>query len=404
MGSNRLENFSVHFGSRCFVTHILINSQNMNIMLSFQHIFVLFACLSYVALVSANGNAICKKKVGASSYCRSHDTCHGSSKQKCEPSASRSTSSHLKPNLHDIVVTSNPKGNIRFTPAVPTNKKTVLKEPASTKTAPTPKSAIKPSNDTPHPALTKSASSGVEPVAHKKAPVAKKGPHTDKKTSPTTLTPTSCFLDNNICSARLKGSWCKENGYCWHMDHVSCRVCLNTTPKLPPAKVIPQPNIALPAPKAHHHHLPPKVRVSGHDTLVLWAEFPTLEIGEWPHYFSQLIGFVNGNCGNMRFHSLVMRILNPEFQQERGELWQASKNSAFYRHFLSRLKPGVEVHIYPYLLEKKSAEKWSTRMKVRIPLEAAFKFASDWNMLMKNNGLNGTLGRFQESIFNSWRA
>ena len=119
---------------------------------------------------------------------------------------------------------------------------------------------------------------------------------------------------------------------------------------------------------------------------MLWAEWPTLEVSQWPEYFGKLLEFIESNCGNFQVTEIVMRILDPEFQSERGQLWQVSTSSSFYSHFMRHLPSNIVVHFYPYLLERSSATRWSRFMRVRVPLEATFKFVRDWNDLLSANG------------------
>ena len=119
---------------------------------------------------------------------------------------------------------------------------------------------------------------------------------------------------------------------------------------------------------------------------MLWAEWPTLDVSQWPEYFGKLLEFIESNCGNFQVTEIVMRILDPEFQSERGQLWQVSTSSSFYSHFMRHLPSNIVVHFYPYLLERSSATRWSRFMRVRVPLEATFKFVRDWNDLLSANG------------------
>jgi hypothetical protein len=120
---------------------------------------------------------------------------------------------------------------------------------------------------------------------------------------------------------------------------------------------------------------------------VLWAEWPSLEEGAWPEYFAKLLSFIDSNCGDLRVVSVVMRILDPEFQRERGQLWQVSSSSSFYTDFFRHLPQNVEVHVYPYLMERASAQRWAETMQVSLPLEATFKFAREWNALLQATGV-----------------
>ena len=125
----------------------------------------------------------------------------------------------------------------------------------------------------------------------------------------------------------------------------------------------------------------------GERKFVLWAEWPSLEEGAWPEYFGKLLSFIDSNCGDLRVVSVVMRILDPEFQRERGQLWQVSSSSSFYTDFFRHLPQNVEVHVYPYLMERASAQRWAETMQVSLPLEATFKFAREWNALLQATGV-----------------
>lgn len=125
--------------------------------------------------------------------------------------------------------------------------------------------------------------------------------------------------------------------------------------------------------------------------FVLWAEWPSLDEGAWPEYFRRLLSFVRSNCGKLRVDRIVLRILDPEFQSDRGNLWQISVESSFFKDFLILLPKQVEVHVYPYLMERMSAKRWSDSMQAEAPLEATFKFAREWNDLLEANGVKARI-------------
>jgi hypothetical protein len=189
-------------------------------------------------------------------------------------------------------------------------------------------------------------------------------------------------LNHSICIAINAASWCKENGFCHGNDNVRCKGVGNT--RAVPDKTISAP----PALRAHVSEENEKRRKpsGGPDSMILWVEWPTLEVGGWPEYFANLLAFVTNACGGIRFHRLVMRVLHPEFQRERGKLWQISETSAFYTEFLSKLPRGIEVYIYPYLLNGKAASSWSDTMGVSMPIEGAFKYAHEYNKLLIRHG------------------
>jgi hypothetical protein len=81
--------------------------------------------------------------------------------------------------------------------------------------------------------------------------------------------------------------------------------------------------------------------------FVLWTEGPTLAIGDWPSYFEKLLSFVNDNCLNVKVTRLVMRVLNPQFQNERGLLWQFINEACFWKDFMQHLPPSVKLFFLP---------------------------------------------------------
>lgn len=189
--------------------------------------------------------------------------------------------------------------------------------------------------------------------------------------------PSSFELNHELCIARVGAhSWCKENKYCKDGDDIYCAV---ESSRVPAVSSVAEPKV--PALRSRQH----SSSADNGREFVLWAEWPSLALGEWPEYFGRLRAFIQSNCGGFNVKRVVMRILDPEFQSERGELWQVSTRSSFFVDFMRHLPSNVEVYIYPYLLEHRSAKSWSRSMRVEVPLEATFKFVHDWNALLKDN-------------------
>ena len=115
--------------------------------------------------------------------------------------------------------------------------------------------------------------------------------------------------------------------------------------------------------------------------LFLWAEWPSLDSpSEVASYFSKLLKFIAGNCGNFIVSRLILRVTNPTLDG----LWTIGTESSFYSQFLTRLPAGIELHIYPYLFDANARASWSNSGQP--PLEAVFKFAEAWNTLLVSVG------------------
>jgi hypothetical protein len=54
----------------------------------------------------------------------------------------------------------------------------------------------------------------------------------------------------------------------------------------------------------------------------------------------------------------------------------------FYSSFLSRVPSGVEIFVYPYLLEEETRNNWTAVGGTSTALEAVYKYVADWNMLL----------------------
>ena len=217
---------------------------------------------------------------------------------------------------------------------------------------------------------------------------------------------------DSICTALDPASWCRDDLRC-SKGHGSVYCGSGRLPDVAAKKTHKE---AEPAPKKTHkealkkHEEAPKTHKETETTLkkshtsktarrshhtqsmALWTEWPTLEEGQWPEYFDTLLSFISENCGGLGFHKLIMRVLDPSFQASRGQLWQVSKNSAFYKNFLVKLPSNIEVHIYPYLLDRHSANNWSRIMETESALEAAFKYVHTWNRLLDTTSVKVRLG------------
>ena len=135
--------------------------------------------------------------------------------------------------------------------------------------------------------------------------------------------------------------------------------------------------------------------------VFMWLEWPDLEsVAEWQTFFDSVIRFMESNCGGFSVWRLVVRVMDPFLYARIGKLWQVSTESVFYTHLIARLRSDVELVIYPYLLEERAA-RWSQAMGTRGPLEAVFKFAHQWNTLLRSTGsrtrITGIATDFEES-------
>ena len=338
-----------------------------------RHFVVLFASL--VAAVRSDckhGDAHCHRAVGPASWCRREDfSCQGKPEVKCscDPPREEPHKHKGKPN-HQICIT-------RVGPASWCREDLTCQGRPDIKcggdaavAAPTPKSTT----TTAAPVVARHRSVD---ASHAVVPVA------------------SGTLNHAICTAIDPASWCKENGYCHKHDSVACRGGVAAPTSAPVLRRrSDEPTVAPVATRvahrghsvSHHHGLT--------NNMILWTEWPTMDIGAWPRYFTQLREFLSDNCGGFRFSRVIMRVLDPEFQEERGELWQISRSSSFYVDFLRHLSSDIEVHIYPYLLETQSALKWTSgrNSEAESALEGAFKYVRDWNRVLIADGLPVRLG------------
>ena len=180
----------------------------------------------------------------------------------------------------------------------------------------------------------------------------------------------SAMGTHDVCTRFNPASWCREDKRCQGFPAVAC----GRSKSVPVARA-----------KQEYHHK------SNERSFVVWAEWPSLRNGAWSEYFSKLLSFVRSNCGNFKVERIVMRILDPEFQSDRGNLWQVSTKSSFFKDFLKHLPASVEVYVYPYLMERASAARWSEIMQAEAPLEATFKFVKKWNKLLQATGVQARL-------------
>ena len=344
---------------------------------------MLFACFAVAVLADCrHGDAFCQREAGPASWCRREDfTCQGKPKVKCSCDPPSVATPKPKATLnHQICIdrvgpqswcrddfTCQGRPDVKCGPGV---------------TAPAPQRTPAPeSRPRPSPVLTPSTAA---PSAAARRPVAE----------PAVAVVVSGGLNHAVCTAIDPSSWCKENGFCHKHDHVPCRGAVSASATGPGTRRVVPVTPGPTEPPSHRRAVAaasPSVvsRTSGGpDSMILWTEWPTLEEGAWPDYFRKLLEFLTDNCAGIRFHQVIMRVLDPNFQRERGELWQVSRRSSFYVDFLRHLPSSIEVHIYPYLLEEESASKWSGGVDARSALEGVFKYVRDWNNVLIEDGLS----------------
>lgn len=347
---------------------------------------VLFASLAVVVRSDCkHGDALCHREAGPASWCRREDfTCQGKPKVKCtcDPPQEASTKKKGKPNHQICIERAGPsswcRGDLtcQGRPDIRCGDDAAVVPPRTASVA-EPRPRVVPT--TPVPVVTKKVSTGVS-HAHVVAPVA------------------ADALNHSICTAIDPASWCKENGFCHKHDHVACRGVGVSTPALRKRPEKPTEAPAVTTRAVHHPRGSAATSAASHggptDDMIMWTEWPTLEKGAWPDYFARLREFLTDNCGGFRFNRVIMRVLDPSFQAKRGELWQVTRTSSFYVDFLRHLGAGIEVHIYPYLLETESALKWTSGRgdDVETALEGAFKYVRDWNNILIEDGLPARLG------------
>lgn len=346
--------------------------------------FVLFASYSLSVLSDCRvGDALCQKEAGASSWCRREDfTCQGKPKVQCtcDPPA-EDAHKHKRTLNHRICIDRvGPASWCRddFTcqgrPDIKCGDLAVAASPSSSISAP------KRMSTNPSPAPLAVTTTTVDaPSHHSVVPVSYGA------------------LNHAICTAIDAGSWCKENGFCHKHDHIPCRgLAAAAAPAASLRRRSDEPTETLPTSRGAPRTMtsaPAARGAAASESMILWTEWPTLEEGAWPDYFTKLREFLTDNCAGIRFNRVIMRVLEPTFQRSRGELWQVSRTSSFYVDFLRHLPASMDVHIYPYLLDRESAMKWSGRGRnAHSALEGVFKYIRNWNDLLIEDGLPVRLG------------
>ena len=146
-------------------------------------------------------------------------------------------------------------------------------------------------------------------------------------------------------------------------------------------------------PSPHHTmmlHRPARASEHVHQSaegMFLFLEWPSLQGRRaWIRFYHQVLQFIHNNAGGFRFSRIIARVNHPDFDRARGHLWQVGTDSVFFLHFLSRIPPGIEIHVYPYM-HHGSSEPWALDTGASMPLEGVFKYVSEWNQLLALEGL-----------------
>jgi hypothetical protein len=122
-------------------------------------------------------------------------------------------------------------------------------------------------------------------------------------------------------------------------------------------------------------------RSGSNDGIFLWLEWPSMRSSEWNTFFANVLNFMRSNCGGFKVSRIIARVLSPNFQSNRGRLWQVGTDSVFFKSFLSKVPAGTEIMIYPYMLES-TPEVWMADMDTPTGLEGVYKYVSEWNKLL----------------------
>ena len=106
-----------------------------------------------------------------------------------------------------------------------------------------------------------------------------------------------------------------------------------------------------------------------------------MRTNEWVSFYDNVLSFMSSNCGRFKVSRIIARVLDPNFQSNKGKLWQVGTDSIFYKSFLSKVKSGTEIFVYPYMLESSPAA-WIDAMDTLTALEGVYKYVSQWNDLL----------------------
>lgn len=140
--------------------------------------------------------------------------------------------------------------------------------------------------------------------------------------------------------------------------------------------------------------------MSHSDGMFLWVEFPEQISDESEggvEYYKQLLQFTNSNSAGIHVNRLILRVMNPNYG---SAMWQISTDSIFVREFLNKVRPDIDLRIYPYM-DSEYCPKWVRDMGKPNCLEAAFAYTEQFNEFLQTHRpeirFNGVVTDLEES-------
>jgi hypothetical protein len=117
--------------------------------------------------------------------------------------------------------------------------------------------------------------------------------------------------------------------------------------------------------------------------LFLWTEVPTEQLGDsrsaWRAFYRRMLNYVLRNCIRAETTRVILRVMNPAFPAT-NPMWADPKTSPMYTEFISKLPPGIDLQLYPYLGGRRGPAAWASYSESNSdPLEGVFNFAILWN-------------------------
>lgn len=180
-----------------------------------------------------------------------------------------------------------------------------------------------------------------------------------------------CSRADAFCIAMVGPiSYCKAESNTCHGDPmVSCRCDSESAVSSTPASAV--------APRVS----------TARDGSFMWLEWPTLDsASEWREFYTNVRRSLSERCSSFPVSRLIVRVNDPLFQAERGNLWQVSTESALFTHLLADLSLDTEIYIFPYLrtTNETNTPRWRSYTGASTLLEGVYKYVHRWNELLRS--------------------
>ena len=173
----------------------------------------------------------------------------------------------------------------------------------------------------------------------------------------------------------------------------------SSPPLFPPPNTLtapPQPPVVATAPLPPNPHIlfdsiPPTCSSHGANPipLFLWTEIPVGQLEsselEWRKFYESLYKYIMGNCINAQTTRLILRVINPNFPNERP-MWTHPATSPLYTELISKLPDNIQLYMYPYLGEPDDTLAWSSQSSLGRPLYGVYSCVNKWNLGMEAMG------------------